>query len=104
MMQEVLSKTTDSNVPLEEQEYFELRLDDLGFPFRSQFIDILGIVARRRYIVREAHASWSEIDRDIMWEGYEHEECSTHEEAELRYEERRAAIVKKGFIHSDMEF
>ena len=66
LMQEVLSKTTDPNVPLQEQEYFELRLDDLGFPFRPQFIDSLGVVARHRFIVREAHAAWSEIDRDIM--------------------------------------
>jgi hypothetical protein len=103
-MQEVLSKTTDRNVPLREQEYFELRLDDLGFPFRPQFIDSLGIVASHRFIVREAHAAWSEIDRDIMWDGYEHDECSTVEKAELRYEERKATMVEKGFIYSDMEF
>jgi hypothetical protein len=102
-MQEVFSKTTDSNVPLQEQEYFELRLDDLGFPFRPQFVDILGIVARHRFIVRESHAAWSEIDRNIMWEGYEHDVCPTLEDAKRRYEERRAAIVKKGFIYSDME-
>src|ERR1017187_10264331 len=36
VMQEVLSKTTDPNVPLQEQEYFELRLDDRGTPFRPQ--------------------------------------------------------------------
>jgi len=42
-------------LPLHEQEYYELRLDDLGFPFRPQFIDGLGIVARYRFIVREAH-------------------------------------------------
>ena len=103
LMQEVLSKTTDPNVPLQEQEYFELWLDDLGTPFQSRFSVSLGVVARHRFIVREAHAAWSEIDRDIMWEGYEHDECSTLEEAELQFEKRRAAIVKKGFIYSDME-
>ena len=102
-MQEVLSKTTDPNVPLQEQEYFELSLDDLGTPFQSRFSVSLGVVARHRFIVWEAHAAWSEIDRDTMWEGYEHDECSTLEKAERRYEERRAAIVKKGFIYSDME-
>jgi hypothetical protein len=103
-LHEVLSKTTDPNVPLHEQEYYELRLDDLGTPFRPRFIDSLGVVARHRFIVREAHAAWSEIDRDIMWDGFEHDECSTLEEAELRYATRRASIVARGFIYSDMDF
>ncbi len=103
MMQEILSKTTDPNVPLEEQEYFELRLDDLGIPFRPQFIGSMGAIIRLRFIVREAHTAWSEIDRNIMWDGFEHDECSTLEEAEQRYAIRRDAIVDKGFIYSDME-
>ena len=104
MMQEVLSKTDDPNVPLQEQEFYELRLDDLGFPFRPGLMNSLGIVARHRFAVREAHARWSEIDRQIMWEGYEHEEFSTLEKAQVHYEFRRAALVLKGFIYSDMEF
>lgn len=104
LMQEVLSKTNDPNIPLHEQEFYELRLDDLGFPFRPKFIDSMGAVARHRFLVLQAHASWSEIDRDIMWDGFDHDECSTLEVAERRYEERRAAIVKKGFIYSDMDF
>ena len=103
MMQEVFSKTADANVSLQEQECFELRLDDLGIPFRSQFIDSMGAIARHRFLVREAHAAWSEIDRNVMWNGVEHDECSTLEEAELRYAMRRDAIVDKGFIYSDME-
>jgi hypothetical protein len=67
MMLKVLSKTTDPNVPLQEQEYFELRLDDLGFLFRPHLLNGLGVFARRRFVVREAHAAWSEIDRDLMW-------------------------------------
>jgi hypothetical protein len=63
MMQEVLSKTDDPNVPLQEQEFYELRLDDLGFLFRPGLVNSLGIVARNRFIVRECHAAWSEIDR-----------------------------------------
>ena len=66
-MQEVLSKTTDPNLPLQQQEYFELRLDDLGKPFRPQFVDILGAVVKHRFIVFQAHAAWSEIDGQIMW-------------------------------------
>jgi hypothetical protein len=104
MMQEVLSKSTDPHVPLQEQEYFELRLDDLGTPFRPQLVNSLGVFVRRRFIVREAHAAWSEIDRDLMWEGYELDECSSLEEAQRRYELRRAVIEDKGFIYSDMDF
>ena len=66
-MQEVLARTVDPNLPLQEQEYYELRLDDLGFPFRPQFIYSLGIVPRHRFIIRGAHAAWSEIGWDIMW-------------------------------------
>ena len=102
-MREVFSKTTDANVPLQQQEFFELRLDDLGTPFRPQFIDSMGAVARHRFLVVEAHAAWSEIDRNIMWDGFEHDECSTLEEAQQRYEERRGAIVGMGFIYSDMD-
>jgi hypothetical protein len=103
IMQEVLFKTADSNVPLQEQELFELRLDDLGFRFWPHFVDIVGTVAHHRYMVLETHAAWSEKDRDIIWDGYEHDQCSTLEEAELSYELRRAALVLKGFIYSDMK-
>ena len=103
-MQEVLSKTTDGNVPLREREYFELRLDDLGLPFRPQFIDSMGAVARHRFLVVQTHAAWSEIDLNIMWDSSEHDECSSLDEAVLRYEIRREAIVDKGFVYSDMDF
>ena len=102
-MQEVLSKTTDSNISLRQQEYFQLRLDDLGFPFRPLFLDSLGAVVRDRYLVREAHAAWSEICHNVAWGDFEHDECSTLEETAWRYAERRVIIVEKGFIYSDME-
>ena len=103
-MQELFSKTTDQNVPLQGQKYFELWLDDFGTLFRPIFIDSLGAIARHRFFVREAHAAWSEIDRNIMWDGFQHDECSTLEEAELRDAIRRDAIEDKGFIYSDLEF
>jgi len=56
-MQEALSKTTDANLPRQQQEYFELRLDDLGTPFRPQFIDSMGAVARHRLLVLESHGA-----------------------------------------------
>ena len=98
-----LTKTDAPNVPLQEQEHYELRLDDLGFPFRPQLVNSLGIVAQHRFAVREARAAWSEIDRQIMWEGYEREEFSTLEKAQEHYELRRTALKLKGFIYSDME-
>jgi hypothetical protein len=94
-MQEVFSKSTDPNVPLQEQECFELRIDDLIYG--------LGAVVCHRFLVREAHAVWSEIDRSVMWDGFEHDECSNLHDAELRYAIRRGAVVDKGFIYSDME-
>jgi hypothetical protein len=78
-------------------------LDNLGFPFRPQFIDTVGAVVRHRFILFQAHAAWSEIDRTIMRDGYEHDECSSLEDAKRCYELRRAALGRKGFIYSDME-
>ena len=103
-MKEAFSKTTDANVPLQEQEYFELRMDDLGTPFRPQPIDSMGAVARHRFLVLESHSAWSEIDCNVTWDSFEHDECLTLEEAAWRYAERRATIVEKGFIYSDKEF
>jgi CxxC-x17-CxxC domain-containing protein len=98
MMQEVLSKTTDANIPLQEQEYFELRLDDLGFPFRPLWVESIGIVVQHRFLIRQAHGAWSEVDRNIMWEGYDLDECSTLEEAQRYYELRRFSNQGQG-IH-----
>jgi hypothetical protein len=82
----------------------EIPTADFGTPFRPLFIDSLGAIVRHCFLVREAHAAWSEIDRNVMWDDFEHDECSTLHEAELRYAIRRDAIVDKGFIFSDMEF
>jgi hypothetical protein len=107
-MQELLSQSSEQTnqpyVPLQGQECFSLRLDDLGTPFRPQFLCSKAAVAGHRFLVSEAHASWSKIDRDFIWDRSEQDECSTFEEAQQRYAERRAAIVGKGFIYSDMEF
>ena len=94
-MQEVFSKATDPNVPLQEQEYSKLRIDDLIYG--------LGTVVRHHFLVRQAHAASSEIDRDVIWDGFEHDECSKLHDAELRYSIRRDAIVDKGFIHVDLK-
>ena len=74
-MQEVFSKAVDPNVPLQEHECFELRLDDRVYS--------LGADVHHRFLVREFHAAWSEIDCNIMWYGFEHDECSNLHDAEL---------------------
>lgn len=90
-MQEVLSKTDDPKAPLCNQEFYELSLldeaNDLG----------------TRYCVRQAHAEWSEIDRQIMFDGEEVEHFWILSEAKRRYAERRLALGAKGFIYSDMD-
>ena len=90
-MQEVLSKTDDPKMPLREQEFFELSLLDEA--------NELG----NRYYVRQAHAEWSEIDGQIMWDQGEIERFWILDEAKRRYAERRLALTERGFIHSDME-
>ena len=90
-MREVFSKTNDPKVPLRDQEFYELRLvnsDDIWKP---------------GYFVKQAHAQWSEIDRQIMWDGFDFERCATLEKAKERYAEWRLALTRLGFIYSDMD-
>jgi hypothetical protein len=57
-----------------------------------------------RHCVGETHAEWSEIDRQIMFEGEVVDYFWIQAEAKQRYAERRLALVGKGFIYSDMEW
>lgn len=90
-MQEVLSKTDDPNAPLQGQEFYELRL----FEEPNQ----LG----NRHCVRQTHAMWSDLSRDVLWEGEEVDYFWILDEAKKRYAERRLALAEKGFIYSDMD-
>lgn len=90
-MQEVLSKAGNDKVPLSEQEFYEVSLLDEA--------NELGT----RYVVRQWHAQWSEIDRQIMWDGEEIEHFWLQSEAKKRYEEWRTALGEKGFTCSDMD-
>lgn len=90
-MQEILSRTDDSRVPLRDQEFYELRLDDLGDLWE------------RRFVVGEAHAQWHEECEQVVWDEAETEILPTLEEAEARYAKRRKALGEKGFIYSDMD-
>jgi hypothetical protein len=91
-MQEVLSKTSDPKVPLRDQEFFELRL----FEKANQ----LGT----RYCVGQTHAQWSDLDRDVMFDGEEVDHFWILDEAKRRYAERRLILKEKGFIYSDMDW
>jgi hypothetical protein len=88
MMEELLSKTVDPKTPSIELEYYELSLldeaNDLG----------------TRYVVRQWHGAWSEIDGQIMWDQEEVEYFCSLARARDRYEERRHALTEKGFIYS----
>jgi hypothetical protein len=91
-MQEILSKTADPNVPLREQEFFELSLLDEP--------NQLGT----RYAVRQCHAEWSEVDNQIMWDGEEIDHFWILAEAKRRYSERRLALNERGFVYSDLDW
>lgn len=90
-MHEILSRTSDPRIPLREQEFFELSLFDTA--------NDLGT----RYSVRQAHAEWSEIDGQIMWDEEEDDHFWILNEAKRRYGERRLALAERGFIYSDMD-
>jgi hypothetical protein len=61
-MKEVLSRTNDLKTPLRDQEFYELRLDDSDDIWKPG------------YFVKQAHAQWSEIDGQIMWDGFDFEQ------------------------------
>jgi hypothetical protein len=90
-MQEVLSNTVAPGAPQREQEYFELSLLDTT--------NELGT----RYCVRQAHAQWSDIDGQVMWDQEEADHFWILAEAKRRYAERRLALAGRGFIYSDID-
>jgi hypothetical protein len=90
-MREVLSKTDDPKALLCDQEFYELSLLDEA--------NNLGT----RYCVRQAHAEWSEVDGQIMWDREETDHFWILNEAKQRYAQRRLALAQRGFVYSDMD-
>ena len=88
MIEEILSKTDDPKTPVEKLEYYELSLLDE--------VNDLGT----RHVVKQWHGAWSEIDRQIMWDQEEVEHFWVLAQAKERYEERRRALIDRGFIYS----
>ncbi len=91
-MQEVFSKPDDSKKLLHEQEFWEISLFDSPESWRPGFI------------VEQSRMAWSELDRTFICDEVETERWPTLEKVKERYESRRLALVKKGFIQSDMDF
>ena len=80
------------SAPLAEQEFYELCIEESDDAFRPGFI------------VKQTHAQWSEIDRQVMWEEPEWERWPTLQKTEKRCEEWRKALAAKGFTQSDLDF
>jgi hypothetical protein len=89
-MVEILWNTNAPHLPVQDQEFYELRLVDLGETVTP------------RYVVREIHGEWLASDQQIHWNGFNDETCRTTEEAKLRFETRRATIVEAGFEFATM--
>jgi hypothetical protein len=91
VLQKVLSKAGSETLPLAEQEFYELCIEESNDVFRPGFIE------------KQTRAQWSEIDRQVMWEGPEWEPWPTLNKAQEKCEERRKALAAKGFTQSDLD-
>src|SRR5665213_1008742 len=89
VMQEVLSKPGAETLPLAEQEFYELCIEESD--------DVL----RPGFVVKLTRAQWSEIDRQVMWESPEWERWPSLSKAKEKCEEWRKALAAKGFTQSD---
>ena len=91
-MLETLARPLELNASAAQQEIYELRID--------QWDEIRG----RGYFVRTSLASWSEIDRRVMWTEESVVSRRSYKEARQFYEHKRAEIVSRGFTFSDLEW
>lgn len=87
-MVEILWKSEAPHIPIQDHEFYELRMVDLGS------------AAIPRFLVREIHGSWSASAQQIRWSGYQDETCQTPEDAKRRFESRKASIVHHGFAYA----
>jgi hypothetical protein len=92
VFQEVLSKPGAETLPLAEQEFYELCIEESDDVFRPGFV------------VKQTRAEWNEIDRQVMWEDPEWERWPTLKKAQEKCEEWRKALAAKGFTQSDMDY
>ena len=90
-MVEIFCKIDDRHGPLEKREHFDLRLVDLGTNFTP------------RFLIREIYVRWSDSLKRVVWDGFEDDDCRTREEAQRCYDNRKAAILAKGFMSAVTE-
>ena len=91
-MQEVFSKIEQPGISLHNQEFYELRLYDLDDAWNPG------------HMIMQSRATWSDVDRQFMWDEIETERFSALAKAQERYAVRRLALAEKGFVVSDMDF
>lgn len=91
-MQELLFKSGNQSLPLSEQEFYELRMDDLPEPDSPGFVIV------------ESRASWNDTSNDMILNEIEKEHWATYETAKNRYMARRQLLAEKGFTESDLDF
>ena len=92
MLQEVLCRPGESEKPLRDQQYWLLEMLDRTQNCGSNFV------------VQQACARWSVIDREFMFEQIHSEQFPLLIDAEKRYEALRRSLVGLGFVESDMDF
>jgi hypothetical protein len=90
-MREVLSKTNDVSVPCEELEYYHLHLTDGDDAWDHRFC-VVGFLER-----------WDSGSGRMVCEYELNAGFATMEEAKRGYTDHRAAVVKRGFVYSDMD-
>jgi hypothetical protein len=91
MMQEILAKPGYEALPLVEQEFYELCIEESNDIWRPGFI------------VKQSRAEWSEIDKQFMWDTSDWERWPTLKKAQERYAARLSNLRAQGFTQSDMD-
>lgn len=92
VLQEILSKPGDEKKPIKEQEFVELRVDDLTDSWKPGFA------------VTEWRIRWSDVDQQFMWEDEQQEHWSTLQTAMNQYEARLRSLKLQGLTQSDLDF
>jgi len=91
-MEEIFSGTTDPEVPLQEQQFYHLKL-----------FDVPNALGTRR-CVRQARARWSDIEGRIVWDEEQTDYFWILDEAKRKYQERRQTLAQQGFLYSDLDW
>jgi hypothetical protein len=90
-MNELLWKPGGPDFPLDQQEYFEIALQDPP----NEWGDC--------YIVRRTHFEWDEARGEIVPADHIIDRAKTLDAAMARYELHRQILADLGFVYSDMD-